>query len=208
MCAPYTRKVLHFRFDRADLYPHVELILGTGDRPVDLIEEGVDCAIRVGTLEDSTMIAREVGVFERVTVASPAYLDRYGTPDSLEDLFGQRAIHYIGGKFARAPMLDFVSDSASTHIRMITSVQVNDSHTYIELAKAGCGIIQPARFTVDRELAQGELVEILPGYPVPHRPISLIYPQSRYTSPKVNAFVSWTKNIFAASPMALSRYPR
>jgi LysR family transcriptional regulator, regulator for bpeEF and oprC len=183
-------------------YPQIELILGTGDRIVDLIEEGVDCAIRVGALEDSSMIARRVGVFRRVTVASPEYLDRAGTPASLDDLPAHRVVHYTEGRGVRPPSFDFVANSDTITLRMISSIQVNDSDTYIELAKAGFGLIQPACFAVEDELEQGRLVEVLPAFPVPLKPISLVFPQRRHLAPKLTAFIAWVTDAFGASRMA------
>src|ERR1700693_1550769 len=184
-------------------FPQIDLILGTGDRIVDLIEEGVDCAIRVGALEDSSMIARQVGVFRRVTVASPEYLDRAGTPTSLDDLAGHRVVHYTAGKGFRPPLFDFLTKSDVTSVRMIGSIKVNDSDTYIELAKAGFGMIQPACFAVESELESGELVEVLPSFPVPIKPISLVFPQRSHLAPKLTSFISWATDLFGSSRMAL-----
>ncbi|MBN3786414.1 LysR family transcriptional regulator [Burkholderia sp. Ac-20353] len=185
-------KLAEFR----DRYPEVDLIVGTADRIVDLIEEGIDCAIRVGALRDSTMIARQVGVFQRVTVASPNYLERAGTPETLDDLNDHKVVYYTSGKGVRPPSFDFQTEAGPTTIRMTSSIQVNDSDTYIELAKAGFGMVQPARFAVADELSRGELVEVLPQYPVPQKPISVVYPQRSNLAPKLAAFISWVADVF------------
>lgn len=188
-----------------EMHPQIELIVGIGDRPVDLVEEGVDCAIRVGALEDSTMIARRVGLFQRVTVASPEYLKRFGAPVDLDDLTMHRVVHYIAGKGVRPPLFEFVTPSGNTTVRMVGSVQVNDSHTYVELAKAGFGLIQAAEFALEDELRSGELVEVLKDFQVPVKPISLVFPQNRNLAPKLRAFVSWVSDVFANSPMAAKK---
>ena len=67
-------------------YPDIDLVIGLNDRPVDLVGEAVDCAIRVGELKDSSLIARRIGTFQCATAASPIYLEKYGEPTSIEDL--------------------------------------------------------------------------------------------------------------------------
>src|SRR5690606_23435023 len=81
--------------------PDVELVIGLGDRPVDLVQEGVDCVIRVGDLEDSNLVARRIGIFRGVTCASPAYLERYGEPTTIEDLAHHKAVHYFSSRTGR-----------------------------------------------------------------------------------------------------------
>lgn len=83
-----------------DRYPDIDLQLGLSDRPVDLLQEGVDCVIRVGALQDSSLVARRVGLFEGVTVASRAYLERYGEPRSIDDLADHRAVNYFRAALA------------------------------------------------------------------------------------------------------------
>lgn len=185
-------------------YPGIDLIIGATDRIVDLIEDGVDCAIRVGVLGDSTMIARQIGVFKRVTVASPDYLKRAGIPETLDDLTDHRVVYYTSGKGVRPPTFDFQTDAGPTTIRMTSSVQVNNSDTYIALSKAGFGLIQPARFSVSEELRRGELVEVLQKYPVPQKPISVVYSQRSNLAPKLCAFLSWVSGVFESCQETLN----
>ncbi|WP_321960602.1 LysR family transcriptional regulator [Paraburkholderia sp. J7] len=190
-----------------ECYPDIELAIGVSDRIVDLVEEGVDCAIRVGQLSDSTMVAKQVGVFRRVTVASPAYLNREGTPRSLEDLETHRAVHYTSGKDSRPPIFDFVSEGGPVSVRMKSSVQVNDTDTFVALAKAGFGIVQPAIFSVEKALSTGELIEILPQNPVPKKPVSLVYPHRDKLAPKLRVFISWVTALFEDSSLASRANP-
>lgn len=76
-------------------YPEIELMIGFGDKPVDLIQEGVDCVIRVGTLQDSSLVARRIGVFQGVTAASPDYLELHGVPQTIDDLQQHTAVNYF-----------------------------------------------------------------------------------------------------------------
>ncbi|MBB3260298.1 DNA-binding transcriptional LysR family regulator [Paraburkholderia bannensis] len=89
-------------------YPRIELFIGSGDHFVDLVREGIDCVLRAGELSDSSMIARRVALLEQVTVASPAYLERYGDPASIEALLdGHRAVNYLSPATGRAHPLEF-----------------------------------------------------------------------------------------------------
>ncbi|MFB9125769.1 LysR family transcriptional regulator [Paraburkholderia dipogonis] len=185
------------------LYPGIELTIRTGDRIVDLVEEGVDCALRVGPLSDSAMVARKVGAFHRITVASPTYLERLGQPESVHDLNSHRVVHYAAGIGSRPPTFDFLTESGPTSVRMMSSIQVNDSDTYIALAKAGFGLIQPAIFSVADALEAGELIEVLPQSPVPEKAVSLVYPHREKMAPKLRAFISWTTALFERSSSAL-----
>ncbi|WP_322048353.1 LysR family transcriptional regulator [Paraburkholderia sp. J67] len=187
------------------LYPDIELNFGAADRIVDLIEEGVDCAIRVGDLSDSTLVARQVGVFRRITVASPTYLARAGQPGNLEDLSDHHVIHYTDGKGARPPMFEFATPKGIVNVRMKRSVQVNDTETYIALAKAGMGMIQAAQFSVASALESGELVEILPSFPVPKKPISIVYAHREKLAPKLRVFIDWVATLIEHSALGVTR---
>jgi LysR family transcriptional regulator for bpeEF and oprC len=76
-------------------YPDIDFMLGFGDRPIDLVQEGVDCVVRVGELQDSTLVARRVGTFQFITAASPEYLDRNGKPQTVSDLHDHLAVNYF-----------------------------------------------------------------------------------------------------------------
>ena len=82
-------------------YPDIELVMGMGDRPVDLVQEAVDCVIRVGALQDSSMVARRIGTFQTVTCASPTYLERHGVPHTIEDLQQHQSVHYFSSRTGR-----------------------------------------------------------------------------------------------------------
>lgn len=92
-------------------YPDIDLVIGLNDRPVDLVGEAVDCAIRVGELKDSSLIARRIGTFQCATAASPIYLEKYGEPTSIEDLQkNHKAIHFFSSRTGRNFDWDFVVD--------------------------------------------------------------------------------------------------
>jgi LysR family transcriptional regulator for bpeEF and oprC len=182
-------------------YPDIDLMIGLGDRPVDLVQEGVDCVIRVGTLEDSSLVARRIGVFQGITCASPAYLERYGEPTTLDELSRHVAVNYFASRSGRILDLDFVVDGQSIDVPMKGTIAVNDAEAYLRCGLEGFGLIQPPRFMALDHLRRGQLKEVLPAWrPVP-MPISAVYPHNRHLSPKVRVFVDWVAEMFERCPL-------
>ncbi|BET10264.1 LysR family transcriptional regulator [Pandoraea sputorum] len=184
-----------------DRYPEIELMVGMGDKPVDLIQEGVDCVLRVGTLQDSSLVARRVGMFQSLTCASPAYLERMGMPHTLDDLQRHTAVHYFSSRTGRVIEEQFVVDGKEVEIHMQGSVAVNDAEAYLQLGLSGFGTVQLARFMALPYLQSGQLVEILHQWKPPPMPISAVYPHNRHLSPKVRVFVDFIAEIFERCPL-------
>ncbi|MCA0185143.1 MAG: LysR family transcriptional regulator [Proteobacteria bacterium] len=182
-------------------YPDVELVIGMGDRPVDLIQEAVDCVIRAGELEDSTLVARRIGSLSFVTCGSREYLERHGEPETLEDLAEHQAVHYFSSRTGRVIDWDFVVDGASTPVRMQGRVAVNDADAYMACGLQGFGLLQAPRFMALPHLENGELQEVLPRWKPAPLPMSVLYPQNRHLSPKVRAFADWVAELFAQCPL-------
>lgn len=182
-------------------YPDIELMIGMSDRPIDLIQEGVDCVIRVGELADSTLIARRIGAMQPVTCASPTYLAVHGEPASPGDLEGHAAVHYFGGRSGRPMNLTFQQDGATREVALKGAVAVNDADAYVTCGLEGLGILQPGRFMVLPHLRSGALREILRDWRPPRIPISAVYPHNRQLSPKVRVFVDWVAELFERCPL-------
>lgn len=182
-------------------YPDVDLVIGMGDRPVDLVQEAVDCVIRAGELVDSTLVARRIGSLSFVTCGAPAYLERHGEPTTLEELQQHQAVHYFSSVSGRNFDWDFMVDGVSVPVRMNGRVAVNDSDAYNICGLQGFGLIQSARFMVLPHLEAGELKEILPAWKPPPLPMSVLYPQNRHLSPKVRAFADWVAELFSECPL-------
>jgi len=182
-------------------YPEVELVIGMGDRMVDLVREAVDCVIRAGDLQDSTLVARRIGAIKLITCATPDYLERYGVPRSIDDLQQHVAVHYFSHRTGRNFDWDFIVDGQPMAVKMRGNVSVNDMDAYVACALQGFGMIQPARFTVLPHLESGALVEVLPELSPSPMAISVAYMQNRHLSPKVRAFVDWVGELFGACPL-------
>lgn len=186
-------------------YPDIDLQLGLSDRPVDLLQEGVDCVIRVGALQDSSLVARRIGLFEGTSVASPAYLEKHGEPQTIEDLSHHKAVNYFSSRTGRTLDWAFLIDGKEVEVKMNSVVSVNDADAYVTCGLEGFGLIQPPRFMVLPYLSDGRLKEILPGYKPLPLPISVVYPHSRHLSPKVRVFVDWIAEVFDRCPLLSGR---
>ncbi|HEQ0062918.1 TPA: LysR family transcriptional regulator [Pseudomonas aeruginosa] len=182
-----------------DQYPDITLHIEEDDRLVDLVREGVDCVLRAGTLADSSLIARQVALLEQVTVASPAYLARHGTPQTLDDLAqGHLAVAYIARPHGRDAGLDFRVGADIVERQLPPRISVTGADLYTGAALAGLGIVQVPRYRVVEELAQGRLIALLPDAPPPPMPVSVLYPHNRQLSPRVRVFTQWIAARLAA----------
>ena len=183
-------------------YPDIDIMIGLSDRPIDLIQEGVDCVIRVGVLEDSSLVARRIGAMQPVTCASPAYLAKHGEPASIEELQDHHvAVNYFGSRTGRALNMCFERDGQTIEVAMKGAVAVNDADAYVTCGLEGLGVLQPARFMVLPHLRSGALREILTQWRPPRMPVSAVYPHNRHLSPKVRVFVDWVAELFERCPL-------
>lgn len=177
-------------------YPDIYLMIGVNDRQVDLIQEGVDCVIRTGSLNDSSLVARPLGELRWITCAAPSYLDDRGIPQTLGDLQRHQAVHYFSSTTRRGRELHFVEDGVSISVPLPGTVAVNETGLYIKLGLEGRGLIQSAEILVTDHLRAGELVEVLADRRPAPVPISLLYPHHRFFSPAMRAFTDWTTELF------------
>ncbi|WP_175770066.1 LysR family transcriptional regulator [Burkholderia anthina] len=178
-------------------HPELVLLLGVSGRAADLIGDAVDCGIRLGALPDSSLVARPLGALERVTCASPAYLERRGVPHSLDALAGHRAVNGAFASGQRAAELEFAMDGAVRKIRLDGVVSVDDEHAYLSCGVHGLGLIQPPRVVAQPLIDAGRLREVLPRWRPGAVPVSAVYAKRRHVSPGVRAFVDWIAERFA-----------
>jgi DNA-binding transcriptional LysR family regulator len=166
---------------------HVQLELVCTDRPVDLIEEGFDVAIRAGALGDSTLVARPLGRFRRVLVASPGYCKQNGTPRQPADLRKHACL--IFGAGARPTQWTLFSDGKQAEVRVTPRLSVNDFDILRDAAQAGLGIAALADFTCAEDISAGRLRHVLPDWHAAETPVHALYPTARHLSPKVVTFI-------------------
>jgi LysR family transcriptional regulator for bpeEF and oprC len=189
-------------------YPDISLELGSTDRPVDLVEEGVDCAVRGGELVDQHLIARRIGVINFVTAASPAYIERFGMPQHPRDLDRHRCVNYFSAKTGKIGKWDFTRDGERIEVTLPGSIALNDSNAYVHAGLAGLGIINMTDYLLVQHIAAGRMVQVLPEWHVDPLPVHIVYPQNRHLSAKVRVFVEWVSELFAAHPNLRLQAPR
>lgn len=178
-------------------YPDVQVELTLNDRNLDLIEERLDVAVRIGPLADSTLVARQVGNVRRVVVASPEYLARRGLPRSPSDL----ATHDTIFGMARSPAREwrFGSSQRGAVVRLSPRLLVDDVEAQVQAALAGRGVARPLSYQVRAELAAGTLVRILQEFEPEPLPVQLITSSRSHLSAKVRAFLDCAVRIFRAN---------
>ncbi len=180
-----------------ETYPDIELQITEGDRFVDLIREGIDCVLRVGTLQDSDMVGRRVAMLEEVTLAAPAYVERFGMPAHPEKLAGHRMVGFRSSATGGLLPLEFQIDGAVREITLPATISVNAAESYFAAAKLGLGLIQVPRYHAEEALQSGQLLHVLKDYPPTRTPVSMLYPRSRQLSPRVRVFIDWLVKVFA-----------
>lgn len=178
--------------------PDIELFMSEGDRLVDPVREGIDCVVRVGRLKDSDMVARRLGELDEVTCAAPGYLQRFGTPLSLDELDGHRMVGFRSSASGTIMPLEFNVAGQSHQVTLPCTVSVSAAESLVAAAQMGLGIIQVPRYHLRDSLDNGSLLPLLPQFPSTPMPVSLLYPRNRQLSPRVRVFIDWFSKAFAA----------
>ncbi len=164
--------------------------LQLSDRVVDLVEEGFDLAIRIGTGVPPGFVSRPLGHTRLVCCAAPAYLERNGAPEHPRDLARHQCLEY--SYVATGVVWNFEDAGGEKHpVRIAGQVRANNGRMLAELAALGMGIVLEPDFIVDSEIRAGRLRVVLPGFLPPRSPIAAVYPSRRHLSPKVRAFVDF-----------------
>jgi DNA-binding transcriptional LysR family regulator len=177
------------------LHPAIRAELILADDNVDLIEDGIDAALRIGSLPDSSMVARRLGEVRRLTVASPAYLARRGTPHAPADLAAHDTI--LSTTTGALPEWRFSANRANganereIAVRLTPRLLLDDVEALVGTARDGLGIARPLSYQVAAELASGALVRLLQRYEPAPLPVHLVLPSARYVPPRLRAFVDF-----------------
>jgi DNA-binding transcriptional LysR family regulator len=179
-----------------DTYPDIELFMSEGDRLVDLVREGIDCVLRVGVPQDSDMIAHGIATLPEATLASPAYLETFGIPQTLDDLAHHRMVGFRSSAIGGVLPLLFETKGKVREITLPMTLTVSAAESYYAACLRGMGLIQIPRYHAESTLTSGEIVEVLPTFKPPSTPVSVLYPRDRQQSPRVRVFVDWLVKIF------------
>jgi len=175
----------------AGKYPDVHLHVELSDRFVDLVGEGFDLAVRIGHLEDSSLVARRLADVEMVLVGAPILLAEYGSPDNLVDVSRIPFIHY-GTDRTQQRMLFQRGTEEPEQITTEARLSTNNDQMMVSFARAGLGMILLPRFMVEEELGNGKLREVLPEYrPYPDRKLYAVFPHGRHLPLKTRVLIDF-----------------
>ncbi|NMP25988.1 LysR family transcriptional regulator [Rahnella sp. SAP-1] len=173
-------------------YPKVQVELTLNDRYVDLIEDGYEAVIRLGELDDSSLIARQLQPYQCLICATPGYLAEHGTPQIPQDLQQHECLGFThwarpncGGEW------EFVHQGRTEQVSVGGRLKISDSKAMLEAALQGFGILLAAEVLVQEALSQGRLVALLPDYSIPARPMHIVFRPDRHLSPKLRSFVDY-----------------
>lgn len=180
-------------------YPGIELLFSEGDRYVDLVREGVDCALRVGALADSDLVARRLATLEETTCASPCYIARHGVPRDADALDGHRMVGFRSSATGAVLPLEFAVGGKVRRVSLPSSVTVSGAETYAAAARAGLGLIQAPRYRLEADFRRGALVPVLAETPPTPSPVSALYPRAKHLSPRLRVFLDWLAGRFRAA---------
>ncbi|WP_250513755.1 LysR family transcriptional regulator [Caballeronia sp. INDeC2] len=181
-------------------YPDIGVELVLTDRQVDLVEEAVDCVVRVGAVGDVGLVAKRIGAYTQITCASPGYIEKHGEPASLDDLDQHLAVGYVLNKSGRVRNWEFVVDGETRIVAMKHKIAVNDGDSYIAAGVTGLGLIQSSSYTLDPLVRSGALKEVLNAYPSFPRVVSVLYAANRHQPRRVRVFIDWVAELYGRLP--------
>ena len=170
-------------------HPALTLEVRLQDSLADLVRDGIDLAVRMGELSDSTLVARRIDWQHLAMVASPQYLKAHGTPRRLEDLAGHKAVTFRVPSTGRSRPWQLRQGRRSVEMHPPQSVQVSDTEALGTAALLGLGLTQLPDYIVQDEIARGELVSVLPDQQPAPMPISAVLPSGRLVPPRVRVLL-------------------
>lgn len=173
------------------MHPRLDLGISINDRRVNMIQEGIDCLIRIGPLPDSDLMVRKIGMMSVSNLVSPKYIREYGTPRSISDLANHRMIHFTNNLSQEQALFRYVLDGAVKTVSMKTSITVNSGSFLQRACLDGLGIIQMSKSTNKRYIENNELVEILTEFTPPPVQVSLLFPHRKLLAPRVESVINW-----------------
>jgi DNA-binding transcriptional LysR family regulator len=181
-----------------EAHPDLSIDLSYSDRFVDLVEEGIDVAIRIGRLNDSTLAARRIGSSRRVVIATPGYLEKHGTPQVPEDLARHNCLLYA--YLSTGNEWSFKGPDGEIRVKVSGNFRSNNGEAIRQALFDHRGIAVSPDWLILRELEQGRLVTLLQDYEPDPAEVSAVYPSGRHVSAKVRAFTEFVRAEFQKIP--------
>ncbi len=176
-------------------FPDITVNMVLNNRYVELISEGFDMAIRVGELEDSSLMARKICETQRRMIAAPGYFAEYGQPERIDDLNDHKLLHYSNSAAGNVWKLTAPSGE-QRQVRTAGWLTVNDGQSLLNAAIGGLGIAYLPSFLYAEPLRKGLLVDAMPDLPMDVQGVYAVYPPGRYIQPKVRAFIDYLVDAF------------
>jgi LysR family transcriptional regulator for bpeEF and oprC len=183
-----------------EAYPELAIDIELSDRLVDLADEAIDVALRIGEIPDSRLIAKKIYAIRFVTCTSPAYLARHGTPRTPEELAEHSCLPYWVPRTGRYRPWEFARDGVPFTLQINGHLNINNSEALMDAAVAGAGIVSVSTFLAADALAAGKLRAVLTDFATEGPPVSAVYLPSRQLSPRVRAFLDFVTHIIPARP--------
>src|SRR3984957_15478394 len=177
--------------DFLDEYPGIRLHIAEAHQPLDMIREGFDCILRTGDLANSPLIQRRLATLKRGTFASPAYLDRFGSPRTPDQLAGHNMVGLVSQQTGEVTPLVFCEPDGMRELSLPALITVTGPETNVAAACAGLGLIQVPRYRVETELASRVLVDVLSEFPPSPLPVYILYSHTRHLTPRLRVFIDW-----------------
>ncbi len=194
-------QLLHLLPEFTRRHPALKIDLDFSDRRIDLVAEGIDVAIRLGTLGDSSLMARKIAWTTRVVCASPAYIARKGMPKVPADLAAHDCLAFRDPGLAHLNDWPFDTPSGRIAVPVSGPIIAGDGDTVFKLAEAGLGIGRLSRFVADAGLREGRLVPLLSAFETQDQtPLHVVYPHRKHLPPKVSVFIDFLAESFGAVP--------
>ncbi|MEL0620718.1 LysR family transcriptional regulator [Psychrobacter proteolyticus] len=201
MTAPLSFGLMHLNdvIDKyANKHPNLKFDLDFSDRRIDLIEEGYELAIRIGELQDSSYQAKKLALIRCVICASPDYLARMGTPETLDDLDNHALLQYSLGQTNSINLVD--TEGRSHHRTIDAKIKATNGEFLVDLAVKGHGITFVPTFIAYKQLALGELVPVLQRYQLPTLTAYAVYPKNRFLSQRCRYLIDFIAEQFGDNP--------
>ena len=178
-------------------YPDIELALACNERHFDLVAEGIDCALWIGEVGDTALVARRVGFVYFATCAAPGYIAAHGRPAHPRELAQHRCINHFSPRTGETVEWAFSRGEERVQTVFPGHLALEDENNYVAAAEAGLGIAQIPAFAVKAAMERGRLDLVLGDWFPEPAPLQVVYPQNRHLSRKVRVFVDWLAELIS-----------
>lgn len=176
-------------------FPNIRLKISSADYRVDMIKEGIDCVVRVGNLDDSSLIARPLTQYRSLNCVSPSYAEQFGIPQTIEELANHKLIEYSHSLGNLDAQFEYLEDGKVKQQSMPSSLAVNGTDAYLDACLAGLGIAQIPVIGAESFIEKGLLIPVLDQYEAEPMPVSLLYSSRRQPTKRLTVFMDWLQSI-------------